>query len=56
MKQHNAMGFALQIIENLEGIPDTVKYGSVIDETCNNWVEYADAYNVFATTTFESGV
>lgn len=50
------MGFALQIIENLEGIAATVKHQDVLDETCDNWGQYANAYNVFAATDFESGV
>lgn len=50
------MGFALQIIENLEGIPATVKHKNVIDETCDAWVQYANTYDVFAATEWESGV
>ncbi len=47
------MGFALQIIENLEGIADTVKYGGQIEDTCSSWTDYATTYNVF---NYESGV
>ncbi|KAK5167025.1 uncharacterized protein LTR77_007754 [Saxophila tyrrhenica] len=50
---HNAMGFALQIIENLEGIADTIKYGGQIEDTCSAWSEYAAAYNI---VTEDSGV
>lgn len=49
------MGFALQIIENLDGISDTVKYGGVMEDTCAAWNDYANTYNVF-NIDFESGV
>jgi hypothetical protein len=47
------MGFALQIIENLENIADTVTHGGMIEDTCSSWTDYANAYNVF---TNDSGV
>ncbi len=40
------MGFALQIIENLEGIADTIKYGGQLKETCASWDTYQNAYNL----------
>ena len=49
------MGFALQIIENLDGIADTVNYKSQIDDTCASWDSYATAYNVYAQP-YDSGV
>ena len=50
------MGFALQIIENLEGIENTIKNKDMIDETCNAWTTYANAYDVFAASDYDSGV
>ena len=40
------MGFALQIIENLEGIADTIKNGGQIEDTCSAWTDYQTAYNI----------
>jgi hypothetical protein len=54
--QHNAMGFALQIIENLEGIESTIQNKDVIDDLCDSWSVYANAYNVFSATAYDSGV
>ena len=47
------MGFALQIIENLEGIK--VDDSCVLEETCAAWKSYANAYNVF-NAPFDAGV
>lgn len=47
------MGFALQIIENLEGIADTIKFGGQIEDTCSAWTAYANANNVVTT---DSGI
>lgn len=53
--QHNSMGFALQIIENLEGIKDTVQDECQMEEVCKSWKAYANAYDVF-TDDIDSGV
>ncbi|RMX83111.1 hypothetical protein D0869_05552 [Hortaea werneckii] len=50
---HVAMGFALQIIENQEGINETVHDTCMLQDTCKNWREYAREFDVFAE---ESGV
>lgn len=47
------MGFALQIIENLDGIADTIKYPGQIEDVCSSWTDYANAYNI---VTSDSGV
>ncbi|KAK3700910.1 hypothetical protein LTR37_015713 [Vermiconidia calcicola] len=51
---HNAMGMALQIIENLEGISDTVKHGGMMEDTCSAWSENANAYSI--VNNWDSGV
>ena len=38
---HAAMGFALQIIENLKGIADTVADTCLLKNTCKSWKSYA---------------
>jgi FtsP/CotA-like multicopper oxidase with cupredoxin domain len=38
---HVAMGFALQFIENLDGIKKTVKDACQMDDTCITWNKYA---------------
>ncbi|KAI7653613.1 hypothetical protein KC318_g14121 [Hortaea werneckii] len=50
---HVAMGFALQIIENQEGINETVHDTCMLQDTCKNWREYAREFDVFAE---DSGV
>ncbi|KAI6836929.1 Laccase-3 [Hortaea werneckii] len=50
---HVSMGFALQIIENQEGINDTVHDTCMLQDTCKNWREYAREFHVFAE---DSGV
>ncbi|RMY63090.1 hypothetical protein D0864_12716 [Hortaea werneckii] len=50
---HVAMGFALQIIENREGINETVHDTCMLQDTCKNWREYAREFDVFAE---DSGV
>ena len=50
------MGFALQIIENLEGIKSTIEGQSMIDDTCSAWSDYAGVYGVTATNSYDSGV
>ena len=47
------MGFALQIIENLEGIQ--VDDSCLLQETSQAWQSYANQYNVF-NAPFDSGV
>jgi len=37
---HNAMGFALQIVENLENIAGTVQRKGAMDATCAKWDAY----------------
>ena len=48
------MGMALQIIENLEGISDTVKHGGMMEDTCSAWSENANAYSI--VNNWDSGV
>lgn len=50
------MGFALQIIENLEGIEMSTESKNMIDGVCASWVDYANAFDVFAASEWESGV
>ncbi|RMY92653.1 hypothetical protein D0862_09427 [Hortaea werneckii] len=50
---HVAMGFALQIIENQEGINETVDDTCMLQDTCKNWRDYAREFDVFAE---DSGV
>ena len=50
------MGFALQIIENLEGIKDTVKNAKQLEDTCTSWNAYAKQYNVVPDLFEDSGV
>nr|POF17801.1 laccase-2 [Quercus suber] len=52
---HVAMGFALQIIENLEGIKDTITSPDMLTDTCASWSKYSNANNIFAAP-WESGV
>jgi len=47
------MGFALQIIENLEGIKETVTDECTLQNTCKAYLEYAEANNI---ETDDSGV
>ena len=47
------MGFALQLIEHLEGIQDTIKYGGQLEDTCDAWTSYATQYSI---VTSDSGV
>lgn len=49
------MGFALQIIENLAGIQDTVTSPDMLTDTCASWNKYANANAIFAAP-WESGV
>lgn len=42
---HAAMGFALQIIENLEGIAETVDDGEQLNGLCSSWASYATETN-----------
>ena len=50
------MGFALQIIENLEGIDSLNLDKNAIDDNCASWSDYANAYDVFSATAYDSGV
>ena len=50
------MGFALQIIENLDGIKDTVKHADMMDDVCNSWTDFASQYGVTTSNSYESGV
>ncbi|KAK3115509.1 hypothetical protein LTR53_005045 [Teratosphaeriaceae sp. CCFEE 6253] len=50
---HNAMGFALQIIENLEGIKASVTDECTLLNTCKSFIEYAEEYDI---QTQDSGV
>nr|POF04822.1 laccase-2 [Quercus suber] len=52
---HVAMGFALQIIENLDGIKDTITDPDMLTDTCTAWNKYSTANNIFAAP-WESGV
>lgn len=47
------MGFALQIIEGLEDIKDTVEYACQMEENCETWHAYQTANNIQVT---DSGV
>lgn len=47
------MGFALQIIEGLEDIKDTVEYPCQMNDTCDAWHAYAEEYGIQVT---DSGV
>ncbi|EMC99490.1 hypothetical protein BAUCODRAFT_57035, partial [Baudoinia panamericana UAMH 10762] len=51
---HVAMGFALQIIENMENIASTVTDSCLMQDTCTAWDSYAVANNDVDTT--DSGV
>lgn len=50
---HAAMGFALQIIENLDGIKDTVTNECLLEETCKAYNAYATEYDIITT---DSGI
>jgi len=50
---HAAMGLALQIIENLDGIKDTVTDSCLLEDTCKAYREYATEYDL---TTNDSGI
>ncbi|WPG98512.1 laccase-2 [Acrodontium crateriforme] len=52
---HVAQGFALQIIENLDGIKDTVHNSCLLNDTCTAWKKYAAANGIEAAP-YESGV
>ncbi|CAK4033978.1 hypothetical protein AC578_435 [Lecanosticta acicola] len=43
---HVAMGFALQIVENLDGIQKTVKDSCQAEDTCKDWHTYARDFNI----------
>lgn len=43
---HLSMGFALQIIENLDGINKTVTDSCALSDTCTAWKQYAAANDV----------
>lgn len=43
---HNAMGFALQIVENLENIAGTVQRKGAMDDVCAKWDAYANADDI----------
>lgn len=43
---HVSMGFALQIIENLDGISKTVTDSCQLDNTCLSWNKYATANHI----------
>lgn len=47
------MGFALQIIENLEGI--VIDDSCQLEDVCDSWKTYANQYNVL-NAPFDSGV
>ncbi|KAF2716845.1 multicopper oxidase [Polychaeton citri CBS 116435] len=51
---HAQMGFALQIIENLEGIKKTEVDTCKMQETCKNWHSYTNQANIF--TMPDSGI
>lgn len=40
------MGFALQIIEGLEEIKETVEYPCQLEENCESWNAYAEEYGI----------
>ncbi|KAK5124865.1 hypothetical protein LTR85_001055 [Meristemomyces frigidus] len=50
---HAAMGFALQIIENLEAIKDTVTDTCLLQDTCKAYNAYATEFDI---TTNDSGI
>jgi len=50
---HNAMGFALQIIEGLEEIKETVEYACQNEDNCDAWHAYAEEYDIIVT---DSGI
>ncbi|KAK6441383.1 hypothetical protein LTR95_002381 [Oleoguttula sp. CCFEE 5521] len=51
---HSTMGFALQIIENVEGIKATVKAPEQLEDTCSSWNTYAGLTN--KKTPYDSGI
>jgi len=46
------MGFALQIVENLDGI--VVRNSCQMEEVCNSWHAYSSQYQVY-NAPFDSG-
>lgn len=50
---HVSMGFALQFIENQEGINDTITDSCLLDDTCATWRDWAGANSL---VTDDSGV
>ena len=50
---HNAMGFALQIIEAKDQIKTTITDSCGSDNTCKKYIDYATANNI---VTSDSGV
>ena len=52
------MGFALQIIENLSGIKETINYGCQMEATCKSWRSYANSFapHLTAPLVEDSGV
>lgn len=47
------MGFALQIIEGLDEIKETVEYECQMNDTCDSWHAYAQQYGIETT---DSGI
>jgi FtsP/CotA-like multicopper oxidase with cupredoxin domain len=45
---HNAMGFALQIVEGLDDINDTIADPGQFDRTCRNWKAHASPLGIVA--------
>ncbi|KAK5135794.1 hypothetical protein LTR08_004620 [Meristemomyces frigidus] len=45
---HAAMGFALQIIENLDGIKDTVADTCLLQDTCRDYNAYAEPLHIIS--------
>lgn len=50
---HVSMGFALQFIENQDGINDTISDSCLLDNTCATWRDWADEKGI---VTDDSGV
>lgn len=48
---HSSMGFALQIIENLDGIK--VENPALLESTCSSYRSYANEYSI---VTDDSGI
>jgi len=47
------MGFALQIIEGLADIKETVEFECQLEDNCNSWRAYAEEYGIIVS---DSGV